>query len=284
MSTSAVPRPRQATQSATRSENLLAALLAVASTAAAIGTLLPDLLQGPAAMNGSAKGTALVVLVVAVPLLVVSVVRSGHGSLRFRAAWIGTVAYLAYNAVLFCFATPFNRVFLPYVAMLGLAGWSLGMLVARSWDIRVDGARVPARGIAVFLWVVVVLNTGAWLAQILPGVVGALPPDFLDGTGMDTNPIFVQDLAFWLPTMAWLGWSLWQRRDRGYLLASAGLVYWLLEAVGVAVDQWWGHRLDPGSDVVSLAGSVGFAVMAVVTAVPLVLSFRWRETDEEGLA
>ena len=96
---------------------------------------------------------------------------------------------------------------------------------------------------------------------------------------MDTNPIFVQDLAFWLPAMAWLGWALWQRRDRGYLLASAGLVYWLLEAVGVAVDQWWGHHLDPDSSVVSLAGSAGFVVMAAVTAVPLALSFRWREVD-----
>ena len=284
MTTSTIPRPQQATPSATRTENVLTALLAVMSAAAAVGTLLPDLLQGPPAMNGSAMGTAAVVLVVAVPLLVVSAVRSRSGSLRFRAVWVGTVAYLAYNAVLFCFATPFNRVFLTYVAMLGLAAWTLGLLVARSWDVRVDGSRVPARCIAAFLWVVVVLNTGAWLAQILPGLVGPLPPEFLDGTGMDTNPIFVQDLAFWLPAMAWLGWALWQRRDRGYFLASAGLAYWLLEAVGVAVDQWWGHHLDPDSSVVSLAGSAGFVVMAVVTAVPLALSFRWREVDGSDAA
>jgi hypothetical protein len=260
---------------ASRPELLLGSGLAVVSAAAAVGTLLPGTLEGPAAMNGSARGTALVVLVVALPLLLVSAGFAHRGSQRGRAVWVGTTAYLTYNAVLFCFATPFNRLYLLYVAMLGLAFWSLVLLVAGTRTAGIDGSRVPARGLAAYLWVVAALNAAAWLASDVPGLVGDLPPDSLDGTGLTTNPIHVQDLALWLPAMAVVGWGLWRRRGWGVFLGSAGLVFWLVEAVGVAVDQWWGHRVDPDSEVVSLAGSVGFVVLAAITLVPLALSFRW---------
>ena len=80
---------------------LLGALPLVAAAAAALNFAWPQVLSGPAVMNGSARGTALVVLVVAVPTL---------------AASIGPV---------------------------------------------VD--RLPAPPIAIYIWVVVLLNALAWL-------------------------------------------------------------------------------------------------------------------------
>lgn len=269
-----VPGP---TTPARRPELVLSGALAVASAAAAVGTLLPGSLEGTAVMNGSARGTALVVLLLAVPTLVASMVLAARGSLRARATWLGAVAYLAYNAVLFAFATPFNRLFLVYVAMLSLAFWSLLLLVTGTRADGVVGPRVPARAIAAFIWVVVVLNTLAWLRVIVPGLAGDLPPEFLDGTGLTTNPVFVQDLAAWLPATALVGYAAWQRTGRGLFLASAALAYWFLEGIGVAVDQWWGHRADPDSTVVSLAAVPMFAAVAAVTLVFLLLSLRWHQ-------
>jgi len=42
----------------------------------------------------------------------------------------------------------------------------------------------------------------------------------------------------------------------------------------VAVDQWFGHRADPASDVATLGGAVMFVVLAVATTVPLVAWWR----------
>jgi hypothetical protein len=99
-------------------------------------------------------------------------------------------------------------------------------------------------------------------------------PQFLVGTGMTTNPIYVQDLAFWLPAMAvGVAW-LWRRVPWGYLVVSAGLTFWVVESVGVAVDQWFGHAADPASSVASDAACLPFAVLAVVSLVPLVALLR----------
>jgi hypothetical protein len=132
---------------------------------------------------------------------------------------------------------------------------------------------VPVRAIAIYVWVVVGLNALAWLGRIVPGL-GQTDPAFLAGTGLPTNPIFVQDLVFWLPLMALAAWWLFRERDWGYVVIGAMLVTWLLEAVTVAVDQWVGHHADPGSNVASSAGAVLFGAMAVIGMVPLVAFYR----------
>ena len=47
-----------------------------------------------------------------------------RGSVRAVIVWLGATAYLLYNSVMFLFATPFNRLFLLYVAMCALSIWT----------------------------------------------------------------------------------------------------------------------------------------------------------------
>jgi hypothetical protein len=246
-------------------------LVPVGLVAAAATLWWPDLLTGTAVMNGSARGTALVVLVLAVPLLALALRGRGPHTTWTWASALGATAYLLYNAVLFAFATPFNHVFLVYVAMLGLAFWTLVLLLAAAGSPPVGPSRVH-RLAASWIGVVVVLNTLAWLGGIVPAVVGSRPTSVLDGTGLTTNPVYVQDLAIWLPALAWVAWQLWHGRHT--LLAAGALLFWTLEGVGVAVDQAWGYHADPTSIVASAAVVPMFAVVVAVTATVLVALVR----------
>lgn len=248
-------------------------LLAVVTVAATIPTVLaPDLLRGPAVMNGSARGTALVMLLAGIPVLVGSMTAARRGSVRGLLLWLGALAYLAYNGVMLLLGTPFNALFLLYDAILGLAIWSAITLLHRV-DVDAVAARyrpgVRVRAVAVLIWVIVALNTAVWLRGLLPGLVADGTPAFLEGTGLTTFPTYVQDFAFWLPLFTVAGWWLWHSRPWGLLLAPALMTYFVLEAVGVAVDQAWGHAADPTSTVVALELVPGFAVLAVVCAATL---------------
>jgi len=248
---------------------LLAWTLAAVTGVAAVATLLvPDLLSGPAVMNGSAKGTALVALVVAVPLLAISTWRAGIGSLRALAVAAGTAAYLLYNGVMFVFATPFNQAFLLYVAMLGLAVCTLTALCLTLWGRVGELATDVPRWVPAYIWLVVVLNATAWLARVLPAMVAEDPTAWLAGTGLTTVPTIVQDLAFWLPAMTWLGWGVWRARPPAVALAGAGLVFWVVESLGVAVDQWWGHQADPSSTWASAGAVLMFLTLALLGLAP----------------
>jgi hypothetical protein len=242
-----------------------------AATIVACGAtvFVPDLLSGPAVMNGSAKGTALVALVVAVPLLMVYAWRARVGSTRAVVVTTGITAYLLYNSVMFLFATPFNQAFLLYVAMLGLAVWTLSGLALVLWS-RVGelSTDVPS-WVPAYVWLVVTLNAVAWVARVVPAMLDEVPTEWLTGTGLTTNPVIAQDLAFWLPAMAWLAWGVWQARPPAVALAAAGLVFWVVEFLGVAVDQWWGHQADPTSTWASAQAAVLFVMLALVSLPPM---------------
>ena len=61
---------------------LSAALAVVALVASAVGVFVLGIFRDPAMTVGNARGTALVILVVAVPTLVVSMILAARGSLR----------------------------------------------------------------------------------------------------------------------------------------------------------------------------------------------------------
>ena len=261
-----------------RRSRLLCLALGLVTLAGAVPTIVDDgLLRGPAAMNGSARGTALVMAAVAVPLLAVGARAVGRGQARGWPLVLGAAGYLLYNAVLLVFGTPFNHAFLAYVAILSLSGWTIGSLLSEV-DVEAFAARLrptlPVRPIAGYVWVVVGLNALLWLKAAVPASLADGTPHLLDGTGLTTMPTYVQDLAGWLPLMGVAAWWLWRRAARGYLLTGAGMVMWVVESIGVATDQYWGHLADPASTVVAPAMIPVFGLLAVIGIVPVVAVLR----------
>ena len=129
----------------------LSAGLAVAAAAGSLLTFaVPAVLRGTAVMNGSARGTALVVLLAGVPTLACSMLLAARGSAAAVITWLGAAGFLLYNSLMFAFATPANRLFPLYLAMLALAAWSAGAVLWQA-DVAAFGAlfsaRTPVRGI-----------------------------------------------------------------------------------------------------------------------------------------
>ena len=263
----------------------LSAACAVGCLVAGLWTAVdPGLLSGPEAMQGSARGTALVLVVVAVPLLLLAARAAAQGSASAVVAWAGALMYVVYNAVLLLFLTPFNAAFLSYVVVLATGLWSLAAL-ASAFGVGRLGARFEprrsARPVSLYVATVAAANILLWLATVVPASFGPFPARFLDGTGVQTNAIYVQDLAVWLPLASVGAWWLWRREPRGLVVTGAVSVLWVIESLSIAVDQWWGHHADPTSSVVSGAVVLPFAVLALVGVVPAVALLRsarpWRD-------
>jgi hypothetical protein len=256
---------------------LSGALAVVAAAAMAATIFVPGVLRGLPAMNGSARGTALVLLVVTIPTLVLAMLFAARGSLAAALIWIGALAHVLYNSVLFLFATPFNSLFPLYVAMFSLALFSVILIVRRvdAEDLRARfSARLPVRAIAAYVLLIVVLNAIAWLKGVVPGLLSSGTPSFLDGTGLTTSPTYIEDLAFWLPLMAVAAVWLWRRLAWGYLVVGSMLVTWTIESLTVATDQWMGHLADPASPAIAVFMAPVFLVLAIVGLVPLFVYYR----------
>ena len=101
------------------------ALAAAAAVTAAIGAFFPSVFRDTAMTAGNARGTDLVILIVAIPALLAGMLLARRHVLWGPIVWLGALAYITYNAVFFAYAVHFNRLFLLDALTLGLAVWSV---------------------------------------------------------------------------------------------------------------------------------------------------------------
>lgn len=246
------------------------ALIAVAGVTSAVSFVLWPVFSRDVPMGvGNMRGTALSMLVMAVPLVAVSMRLAARGSLRARFTWLGGLAYLAYNAVLFCFAAHFNSFFLLFTTLLGLSFWAMVTLLQ---DFDLDAVRaacttVPARGVAVYMLVSLGMFAAAWLRDIVPAIAANALPAGLEGTGLTQNPIYVLDFAFTFPTMVIGALWLWQRRAWGYVISAMMVIMLTVETAGIAVDQVFGHLHDPSAPLDAVPVMIAFTVAGLFVTV-----------------
>jgi len=243
------------------------AAVVTAAAASLASLLLPDALRGPAVGIGSLQGTAVAVIAIAVPVLGVSMLMAERGSGRALLTWFGALVFIAYQGVLFLFATPFNAFFHIYVAMLSLSTWSLVALLSRTPVEAIAGQfdpRTHLRIYAGYLVVSVAFFVVMWLRATVPAVLSTEPPAFLEGTGMTTGPGQILDLGFFMPIAGLTAFLAWHRRPWAHILIGGQLVMLAIESASIALDQWFGHRADPTSSLVSVDIVPVFAVLCAV--------------------
>ena len=214
----------------------LASVAAVAAAAAAIaGLAMSGLYRDAPNWAQQARGTDLATLFLVVPILIFGSWGTSRGSQVGRLAVVGGLFYLAYNYAIFAFSVAMNPLTVLYIAILGLAMWSLG-LAARDESIAAAGLAVAqslnARISAGLLMGFAGLFGLLWLSQVtMAAITGVLPPD-VQRAGIVTNPVYALDLALFLPLCAVAGVGL-ARHSRGAALAYPMLIWVALTSASI---------------------------------------------------
>jgi len=212
----------------------LAAVLTV--LAAGAGIVVPSLYRDAPFWVEQARGTDVATLLLAVPILVVGLL-AARRDVAGRLAVISVQLYLVYNYAIFSFAVAMNPLTVVYIALLGLAVWSL-LLTLSAIDpdaiARTMTTRVLRRTSVAVLVAVAVLFGFMWLGQIAQAAVsGELPPD-VARAGLATNPVYALDLALFLPACLLAAAGLLRRTWAG-AFAVPMLVWLFLTSAGIVV-------------------------------------------------
>ncbi|BEH01467.1 hypothetical protein brsh051_07480 [Brooklawnia propionicigenes] len=164
----------------------------------------------------------------AVVVLTVGAIRMRAGSLRATLLWVGALFYLLYAYIVYAFAVHFGRLFLVYVAILGLVFYTLIAALATSARPSI----YPRGATRVFAaWVPIgtgVLFALLWLSEIIPATISEEAPPSLELAGLIVNPIHVIDLAVVLPGMIIIGALALRGNETGLFLIVPTLVFSVL--------------------------------------------------------
>jgi hypothetical protein len=267
-----LPPPVPVAASTLRTARVLTVLLIpLCVLVAGVGLFAPGFYRDSPISFPFEHGNDLAALVVGIPLLIVSLVFAARGSVRGYLLWMGTVGWAAYLGAIDAFSLQFNALFLAYVAILGLAIYTLilGLAAVDARAIaRSFGDDTPTGWVGSYLIVASVLTALLWLSDIVPSIVAGIPPTAIAGRGIPVEPSHVLDLGILLPASILAGILLLRRHPWGYLLGGIclGLLVPLLATINVAAF----FQLAAGQPIA--AGPVtAYAVILVVNVV-----FTWR--------
>ncbi len=161
---------------------------------------------------------------VAAPLLVVLAWLARRGSLAARLVWMGTLVFLIYGFVLYCFFVHFNSMFLLWCAILGLSFYllvgSLPGLQPRVFP------RAPARTTAVVFTLFTLALVVQYLIELIPAsLANQAPPSVAAMGNFAVNPAHVLDLCFLIPAFVICTVWLVRRKPAAFVLAPVLLAF-----------------------------------------------------------
>ncbi len=169
----------------------------------------------------------MITLVVAIPVLLISIIMYRRGSLKGGLLLTGVLSYFLYNYTSMGFGTAYNNLFLAYILIFSASLYGL-ILALLSFDLKTlpdhFGSGLPRKGIGLFLIVSGVIVSLVWLVlSIVPALIASkAPPEAYYYTTFTTGII---DIGLVAPALILAGVLLRRGVPLGYLLASAMLIF-----------------------------------------------------------
>jgi hypothetical protein len=250
---------------------LLALSLALASIA---GAFFPDTyVRDSPSLAAQGVGQDLVDLFVAVPLLLISFWYAGRGSRLATLVYGGTLAYIMYSFVIYCFGVHFNQYFLLYCLTLSLSIFTFIIYMSDLRQMEVESwfTDAPVRLVSVFLMVAAAIFYVLWLKSIVPAILRNEIPKEVSDYGLPVNPVHVIDLVFALPAMLTGAVLIWRKQGLGYIISSIALVFMVLLTIALAAMVILLVVREISED---FTVAVVFAVLAIASLLFSVLLFR----------
>ena len=213
-------------------------------------------------------------LVVGLPMLVWTVWLARRGSLIGLLLWSGALFNVLYTYTHYLIGAPFSGLFLGYVAIVVLSGYTTLYLVG---SVDGDAARrrlagtVPPR-------IVGGVVAGLALLTIGQDAGGAAATALAGGASIDplARGVWVADLTLGVPAMLIVGGLLWRRVSLGYVAAAGLLLSFGLTSVVIAAMI----ALQPVLTGAPIDGAtvMGLLIFGAVSWAPILLFARGTAT------
>lgn len=213
---------------------LLALSLSLVSIA---GAFFPSTYERDSvSLAAQGAGQDLVDLFVGVPLLLVTFLLASRGNRKAALIYAGTLAYIMYSFVIYCFGIYFNQFFLLYCLTLSLSLYAFILVFSdlKRQNIELWFNQAPVKLISVYMAFVALVFYVLWLKSVVPAIVLNEIPKEVSDYNLLVSPVHVIDLVFALPALLIGAVLIWRRQGVGYIIASLALVFMVLLTLALA--------------------------------------------------
>lgn len=183
-----------------------------------------------------AVGRDIIDLVLVVPVLMVTALITFKIGRTGTLLWGGVLVYLVHTFVIYSFDVHFNKLFIIYCLILGLAFYSFLYFIYSQFKepavIKIENG-VIRKVIGIYFITIAGLFYFLWLSEIVPAIVNNTIPKNLIEAGFPTNPVHAIDLAIFLPGTFITSILLLRNKKLGLILTPVMLVFFILMPITI---------------------------------------------------
>lgn len=198
-------------------------------------------------------------LFLVLPVLMIAGLFVHRGERLAEPMWGGSLLYLIYTFIIYCFNIHFNQLFLVYVGALGISVWAFIYFIRQQQRMQtipsLSSTRI-ARVVSIYFIAVAIIFYALWLADVIQALAAGRPSNSLVAAGLTTNPVHVLDLSVVLPGIFITGLLLYRQHPIGLMLTPVILVFFMLMDITIAIifmaQQKESMSNLPGTIVMSL--------------------------------
>lgn len=216
-------------------------------------------------------------LILIVPVLVITSFLQYKGNAKASPVWAGTMLYITYTYVIYCFNVHFNNFFIAYCFVFGSSFYSVLCFLYTHRDLNNEPESKRSHNIrmvtACYFLTVAVLFSFLWLSDLIPSVLQNRVPSAIIETGLYTNPVHVLDLSILLPGLFATGVLLLKKKNPANSIAPVFLAFFILMDLTIAALNFMMFKNNLATDI-SVAGVMTF--LAVLSSVLLALNLKYR--------
>jgi hypothetical protein len=215
------------------------AIVVLVIIASASGLFVKDLYtDNSAQMAVKFRSNDLAILTLIIPLSVVMLILAYTGRFWARVFLLGIIATLAFTFGITLFNGVQNRLFLLYLAVLGICAFGL----ARGFPELIQQVETSKKSASLRVASVAVLFISVagyyyWLSEAVAALISGGPSTYVQGMNLPVNAAQALDMAFMLPLAIYGGIKLWKYRADGLIITAVMLVFFLLIGVSVVIME-----------------------------------------------
>lgn len=208
-------------------------IIFLASIASLGGILNEELYQDNDFINRVWVGNDIITLLLAIPVMLISVILTINNSLKAKFIWIGSIWYMVYNYIFYMYGASFNKFFLLHVFLfiISVYAFILGLLSLDIEKLKLKlqkNTQIPFKRISAYMIFFGLFIGGMWIAMSLRYVFTNNVPEGITQTGHSTGVVFATDLSFVVSTLIVGAVLLWKKNVWGYIISSMLMVKCLL--------------------------------------------------------
>ena len=204
-------------------------------------------------------------LYIITPVLLMTGLNFSKNNRALTLLWAGTLLYIIYTFLIYCFDVHFNNLFPVYCVILCISFYSF------VWFIY-GRIRYPAKFqykeprylqiTGIYLLVLSVVFYILWYSEIFRAIIGNSIPPSVAKSDLPTNPVHVIDISIFLPAMFITGLFTIRKKRLAFVFADILLCFFILMDITIG---WLAIKMKQAAITSGPWLTIAMAVLAVIS-------------------